>query len=128
MWAASLALQDGLAEARKDAEPQLLSALFFACSICAVPYMLSCDTVTVTCLAVMLFATGKLDRGRLDKTGQTIAKLVYWLPLIQMIFGQYHIPGPALIPPAFAIFLLMRVWQPASEREMIPDRRLAPAG
>jgi len=90
--------------------------------------MLSYDTVTLTCLAVMLLATGKLDRGRLDKTGQTIAKLVYWLPLIQMIFGQYHIPGPALIPPAFAIFLLMRVWQPASEREMIPDRRLAPAG
>ena len=26
---------------RKDADPQLLAALFFACSICAVPYLLS---------------------------------------------------------------------------------------
>jgi hypothetical protein len=91
---------------RKNAEPQLLSALFFACSICAVPYMLSYDTVTITCLAVVLLATGKLDA-----LGQIIAKLVYWLPLIQMIFGQYHIPGPALIPPAFAVFLLMLLAQ-----------------
>jgi hypothetical protein len=89
---------------RKTADPQILAALFFAATICAVPYLLSYDLLAVTCLAVMLLASG-----RLNATGQTLAKLVYWLPLIQMIFGQYHIPGPALILPAFAAFLLMRL-------------------
>jgi hypothetical protein len=96
---------------RKNADPQLLSALFFAATVSAVPYLLSYDLLAVTCLAVMLLA-----RGRLNTTGQTLAKLVYWLPLIQMIFGQYHVPGPALILPAFAAFLLMRVLKPAADR------------
>ena len=102
---------------RRDADPQLRNALFFACSICAVPYLLSYDTLAVTCLAVMLLASGKLDT-----LGQTLAKLVYWLPLIQMIFGQYHIPGPALIVPAFAGFLLMRIFNPAGDHEMASGR------
>ncbi len=102
---------------RRDADPQFRNALFFACSICAVPYLLSYDTLAVTCLAVMLLASGKLDT-----LGQTLAKLVYWLPLIQMIFGQYHIPGPALIVPAFAGFLLMRVLKPAGGRETASGR------
>jgi hypothetical protein len=58
-----------------------------------------------------------LAAGKLDARGQTVAKLVYWLPLIQMIFGQYHIPGPALIPPAFAVFLLVRLAQRDRGRE-----------
>jgi hypothetical protein len=89
---------------RRDAEPQLLAALFFACSICAVPYLLSYDTLPVTCLAVML-----LGAGTLDARGHVLAKLVYWLPLIQMALGSGHIPGPALIPPAFALYVLMRL-------------------
>ena len=89
---------------RKDADPQLLAALFFACSICAVPYLLSYDALPATCLAVMLLGAGTLD-GR----GQVLAKLVYWLPLIQMALGTGHIPGPALIPPAFARYVLMRL-------------------
>lgn len=89
---------------RNNADPQLLSALFFACSICAGPYLLSYDTLSSTCFAVMLLASGKLD-GR----GQTLAKLMYWLPLIQIVVGQFHVPGPALIPPAFAIYALMRL-------------------
>jgi hypothetical protein len=64
----------------------------------------------------MLLASGKLDT-----LGQTLAKLVYWLPLIQMIFGQYHIPGPALIVPAFASFLLMRILKTAGDRETASD-------
>jgi uncharacterized membrane protein len=102
---------------RRDADPQLRNALFFACSIFAVPYLLSYDTLAVTCLAVMLLASGKLDT-----LGQTLAKLVFWLPLIQMILGQYHIPGPALIVPAFAGFLLMRILKPAGDRETASDR------
>ena len=89
---------------RRDADPHLLTALFFACSICVVPYLLSYDTLPMTCLAVMLLASGQLDM-----RGQTLAKLMYWLPLIQMVLGQFHIPGPALIPPAFALYALMQL-------------------
>jgi hypothetical protein len=124
-YAASMAVQAGFAvlavgavafayRTRKNADPQLLGALFFAATVCAVPYLLSYDLLTVTCFAVMLLAGG-----RLDKTGQTLAKLVYWLPLIQMIFGQYHIPGPALILPAFAAFLLMRILKSTADREIM---------
>jgi hypothetical protein len=89
---------------RKNADPQLLAALFFACSVCVVPYLLSYDTLAFACLAVMLLAAGKLDT-----TGQVIAKLVYWLPFIQIGLGQFHIPGPALIPAAFAVYLALRL-------------------
>ncbi len=58
----------------------------------------------MTCLAVMLLGAGKLDA-----RGQILAKLMYWLPLIQMALGQFHIPAPALIPPAFALYVLMRL-------------------
>jgi hypothetical protein len=89
---------------RKNADPQLLTALFLACSVCGIPYLLSYDTLAMTCLAVMLLANGKLAA-----RGQVVAKLVYWLPLIQIGLGQFHIPGPALIPAAFAFVLLMRL-------------------
>lgn len=89
---------------RKDADPQLLGALFFACSVCLVPYLLSYDTLTLVCFAVMLLAAGKLDGA-----GAIIAKLVYWLPLIQIGLGQFHIPGPALIPAAFMVYLALRL-------------------
>ena len=65
---------------------------------------MSYDALPATCLAVMLLGAGTLD-GR----GQVLAKLVYWLPLIQMALGSGHIPGPALIPPAFALYVLMRL-------------------
>lgn len=89
---------------RGAADPRLLSALFFACMVCGVPYLLAYDTLAVTCLAVVL-----LNSGILDTTGQTLAKLTYWLPLLQVGFGQFHIPGPALIPAAFALYLLLRL-------------------
>jgi hypothetical protein len=89
---------------RRNADPRLLSALFFACTICGVPYLLSYDTLALTCLAVMLLASGTLD-----SLGQTLAKLCYWLPAIQIALGQFHIPGPALIPAAFAFYALLRL-------------------
>jgi hypothetical protein len=89
---------------RTNADPRLLSALFFACTICGVPYLLSYDTLALTCLAVMLLASGQLD-----PLGQTLAKLCYWLPAIQIALGQFHIPGPALIPAAFALYALTRL-------------------
>jgi hypothetical protein len=35
--------------------------------------------------------------------------LVYRAPALQLALGTYHLPGPALIAPAFAAYLLTRV-------------------
>jgi Glycosyltransferase family 87 len=97
---------------RRDAEPLLLMALFLACSVAAVPYMLSYDTLALTFAALLLLGTGSLDGA-----GRRFVQLVYWLPLIQMVFGNWHVPGPALIAPAFTIYALMRLRaSPASAR------------
>jgi hypothetical protein len=106
---------------RRKADPQYLGALFFAATVCAVPYLLSYDLLTVTCFAVLL-----LEQGGLDTSGRTLAKLIYWLPLLQMIFGQYHIPGPALILPAFAALLLRQLW--SSGRECADREQTSGAG
>ena len=37
------------------------------------------------------------------------ARLIYWLPLIQIGLGTLHIPGPALIAPAFAFLLAQKL-------------------
>ena len=89
---------------RRNADPQLLAALFLACSVAAVPYLLSYDLLPLTCAAVMVLAAGKLDA-----LGRRLAQLVFWLLLIQMVLGTLHVPGPALIAPAFAVYLLMRL-------------------
>jgi hypothetical protein len=89
---------------RRDADRHMLTALFLACSIAAVPYLLSYDTLATAAIAVVLIAAGKLDA-----RGEILAKLIYWLPLAQMALGQFHIPGPALIAPAFALYLLLRL-------------------
>ena len=88
----------------KDADPEYHAGLFLACSICAVPYFMAYDTLALTCLAVLLLAHEKLDA-----RGCVLAKLVFWLPLLQMVLGTWHIPGPALIPAAFAAHMLWRI-------------------
>ena len=93
---------------RKDCDPQLLMALFLSCSVFGTPYMLAYDTLAMTCMAVILLAGDKLDA-----RGQIAAKLVYWLPLIQIGFGQFHIPGPAVIPALFALAVLKKIREPA---------------
>jgi hypothetical protein len=98
--------------ARRDADPLWLMALFFACSVTAVPYMLSYDTLALTFAALLLLGTGALDAH-----GRRVVQLVYWLPIIQVALGNLHVPGPALIAPAFAIYALMRLRaSPASAR------------
>ncbi|TMJ01345.1 MAG: DUF2029 domain-containing protein [Alphaproteobacteria bacterium] len=89
---------------RRDADPLWLMALFLACSVCAVPYLLSYDTLALTFAALLL-----LGRGALDVSGHRCVQLVYWLPIIQVGLGNLHVPGPALIAPAFAIYLVMRL-------------------
>jgi hypothetical protein len=89
--------------ARRNGDPLLLATLFLACSVSITPYFMSYDLV-----AVSLFAVSLIAAGRLDVTGHRLVHLVYWLPLIQVVFAT-HLPGPALIPPAFAIYLLTRL-------------------
>jgi hypothetical protein len=96
---------------RADTDPRLLAALFFACSIAALPYMLAYDTLPLCVAAMALLADGTLDaRGRL------LARLVYWLPLLQIGLGTLHIPGPGLIASAFAVYLALRL-KAATQRQ-----------
>lgn len=89
---------------RRDADPLLLMALFLACSVCAVPYLLSYDTLGLCFVALLL-----LGAGSLDANGRRLVQFVYWLPLLQIGLGNWHIPGPALIAPAFAAYALTRL-------------------
>jgi hypothetical protein len=89
---------------RRDGDPLLLMALFFACTLFCVPYFMAYDTLALALVALLL-----LDQRALDSAGHRMVQLVYWLPLIQMVFGNWHIPGPALIAPAFAIYALARL-------------------
>ena len=102
--AAALTIVAWVFRMRRDADPLMLMALFLACSVSAVPYMLSYDTLGLTFAALLL-----LGAGSLGGAGRRFVQLVYWLPLIQMVFGNWHIPGAALIAPAFAIYALMRL-------------------
>lgn len=89
---------------RADADPRLLFALFVACSVSAVPYLLVYDTLAL-CLAALLL----LDGGRLDRTGAWLARPVYWLPLLQIGLGQFDIPGPGFVAPVFALYIVQRL-------------------
>lgn len=89
---------------RRDADPQMLGALFLACSVAATPYMLAYDSLPLAIAAMALLASG-----RLDGVGPRLALAVFWLPLMQMVFGSVHIPGPALIAPAFALWLALKL-------------------
>jgi hypothetical protein len=96
---------------RKDADPALLMALFLACSVCASPYLLAYDLLPLTFAAVVLLATAKLDA-----PGRRLAQLVYWTPALQLALGTWHLPGPALIAPAFAAYLLARLKASPAQR------------
>jgi hypothetical protein len=101
---AAVALVCWLGLARRGAGRLETAALFLACSVAAVPYLLSYDTLALCVAAVALLATGNLDT-----RGQWLVRLVYWLPLLQVGLGQLHIPGPALIAPLFAVYLAARL-------------------
>lgn len=89
---------------RRDADPLVLMALFLACSVAVVPYMLSYDTLALSIAALLLLAAGGLDA-----IGRRLVQLVYLLPMLQLALGSQHIPGPALVAPAFALFLVLQL-------------------
>jgi Glycosyltransferase family 87 len=90
---------------RRDADPRLLQALFFACTVSASPYMGGYDLLPLTFVAVALIAEEKLD-GR----GRRLAQLVFWAPALQLLFGTVQLPGPGFIAPLFAAYLLQRLF------------------
>lgn len=89
---------------RRDTNPAMMMALFFACTVCASPYLLSYDLVPLTFAAVVLLASGHLDGA-----GRRLVQLVFWIPALQLALGTYHVPGPALIAPAFVAWLVLRM-------------------
>jgi hypothetical protein len=79
-------------------------ALFLACSVAASPYLLSYSTLPLAFAALSL-----LERQAVDRAGIRLIQLVYFLPLLQVLAGSLHIPGPGLIAPAFAIWLMSAI-------------------
>lgn len=93
---------------RRDADPRVLQALFLACTISASPYMGAYDLLPLTFAAVALIAEEKLDG-----PGRRLAQLVFWTPAVQLLFGNLQLPGPGFIAPAFAVYLLHRLFKPS---------------
>jgi hypothetical protein len=96
---------------RRTVDPQKLQALFFACTVCASPYMGAYDLLPLTFAAVALLAEGSLDA-----VGRRLAQLVFWTPALQLLFGNLQIPGPGFIAPVFAAYLLLKVFTPIVNR------------
>jgi Glycosyltransferase family 87 len=96
---------------RRDADPRLLRALFLACTVCASPYMGAYDLLPLTFAAVALLAAGQFDA-----TGRRLAQLVFWTPALQLLFGNLQIPGPGFIAPAFAAYLMLKLFAPMMRR------------
>jgi hypothetical protein len=94
---------------RRDSDPRILQALFFACTVSASPYMGAYDLLPLTFAAVALIAEEKLDA-----TGRRLAQLVYWTPALQLLFGTVQLPGPGFIAPLFAAYLLQRLFKPVA--------------
>jgi glycosyl transferase family 87 len=94
---------------RRNADPRVLQALFFACAVSASPYMGAYDLLPLTFAAVALIAEEKLD-GR----GRRLAQLVFWTPALQLLFGTAQLPGPGFIAPLFAAYLLQRMFRPVT--------------
>ena len=88
----------------KDREPSELRALFLGCAACTSPYLGIYDLLPLTFASIAL-----LGSRRLDEVGRRLMQLIFWLPVLQLAFGEFRIPGPALIIPAFAAYLLIRL-------------------
>jgi Glycosyltransferase family 87 len=93
---------------RKGGDARQLQALFLACTASASPYLGSYDMLPLTFASVALLAEGKLDA-----TGRRLAQLLFWVPALQLVLGTLQIPGPGFVAPAFAAYLLLKLFAPA---------------
>jgi hypothetical protein len=105
---------------RGNGSPALLRALFLASTVAASPYMGIYDVLPLTCAAVALLATGALD-----DAGRRLAQLVFWLPALQLLFGNVQLPGPGFIAPAFAAYLGWQLMAPARQANLDQPRGAA---
>lgn len=119
---ASIAAVTAAFRYRSNGDPRLLQALFFACTAYASPYMGAYDLLPLTFAAVALLAEGKLDR-----LGRRLAQLVFWMPALQLLFGNLQLPGPGFIAPAFAIYLLHRLFVPLNQTASTSAAAAAPS-
>ena len=87
-----------------EADNSTRFALFLACAASTSPYFGVYDLLPLTFAALIM-----LVDGRLDQTGRRLVQLVYWLPILQLALGTARIPGPALVAPVFAAWLVMRI-------------------
>jgi glycosyl transferase family 87 len=92
---------------RKDGDARQLQALFLACTASASPYLGSYDLLPLTFASVALLAEEKLDA-----TGRRLAQLIFWVPALQLLLGHLQIPGAGFVAPAFAAYLLLRLFAP----------------
>jgi hypothetical protein len=67
------------------------------------------DLLPLTFAAVALIAEEKLDG-----TERRLAQLVFWIPALQLLFGNLQLPGPGFIAPLFALYLLRALFKPAT--------------
>ena len=88
----------------RERDARELRALFLACAACTSPYLGIYDLLPLTFAGIAL-----LGSGRLDQFGRRLVQLVFWLPVLQLALGEFRIPGPALIIPVFAAYLLMQL-------------------
>ena len=75
------------------------------------------DLLPLTFAAVALLADGKLDA-----TGRRLAQLVFWTPALQLLFGNLQIPGPGFIAPAFAAYLMLKLFATVASHTRQADR------
>ncbi len=73
------------------------NALFLCAAAAGTAYMLSYDTLAMTAAVVLASPPGK--------TGRWLMLGIYFLFLIQILFGNVGMPGPALLPLAMAVYL-----------------------
>jgi hypothetical protein len=82
----------------------MMLALFLVCSVSASPYLLASDLLPLRFAAIALLACASLAA-----PGRRVVQLVCWTPVLQLALGTYHLPGPLLIAPAFAAYLLTKL-------------------
>ena len=66
------------------------------------------DLLPLTFAAVALLAEEKLDA-----RGRRLAQLIFWVPALQLLFGNLQFPGPAFVAPVFAVYPLQKLFTPA---------------
>jgi len=100
---------------RPSADDWSANTLFLAAGVFGTPYLMSYDTLPLTAAALLALPTGR--------TGRLLVLATYFLTLLQLVFGGLHLPGPALIPLALALYLAK---QAASSTWV--DQRNCPTG